>query len=41
MMGPFEYVMAPIEISVGLGLAHMLGALGTAVHRFRHGPPGK
>ena len=38
-MTPFEYVMALISIIVGLGLTHVLGALGTAVHRFRHGPP--
>jgi hypothetical protein len=38
-MSPFEYVMALISIIVGLGLTHVLGALGTAVHRFRHGPP--
>lgn len=36
----FEYVMAPVAIVIGLGLAHILGALGVAVHRMRgHGRP--
>jgi hypothetical protein len=38
-MGAFEYVMALISIVVGLALTHVLTALGSAVHRFRHGPP--
>jgi hypothetical protein len=38
-MGSFEYVMALVSIVVGLGLTHVLSALGAAVHRLRHGPP--
>ena len=39
-MSHFEYVMVLISIIVGLGLTHVLGALGAAVHRLRgHGPP--
>jgi hypothetical protein len=38
-MGTFEYVMALVSIVVGLALTHVLSALGTAVHRLRHGPP--
>jgi hypothetical protein len=39
-MGYFEYVMVLISIIVGLGLTHVLGALGAAVHRLRgHGLP--
>jgi hypothetical protein len=38
-MGPFEYVMTLVSIVVGLALTHILSALGTAVHRLRHGPP--
>ncbi len=39
-MGHFEYVMVLISIIVGLGLTHVLGALGAAVHRLRgHGRP--
>lgn len=39
-MGQFEYVMALISIVVGLGLTHILSALGVAIHRLRgHGPP--
>jgi hypothetical protein len=38
-MGSFEYVMALVSIVVGLALTHVLSALGTAVHRLRHGPP--
>ena len=39
-MQPFEYVMALISIVVGLGITHILGAMGEAIHRLRgHGPP--
>jgi hypothetical protein len=38
-MGPFEYVMTLVSIVVGLALTHILSALGSAVHRLRHGPP--
>ncbi len=38
-MGPFEYVMTLVSIVVGLALTHVLSALGSAVHRLRHGPP--
>jgi hypothetical protein len=37
-MGPFEYVMTLVSIVVGLALTHILSALGSAVHRLRHGP---
>jgi hypothetical protein len=40
MNGQFDYVMALISIIVGLGLTHILGAFGSAVHRLRgHGAP--
>jgi len=36
----FSYVMALVSIVVGLALTHVLGALGSAVHRLRgHGAP--
>lgn len=39
-MGQFEYVMALISVVVGLGLTHILSALGVAIHRMRgHGAP--
>lgn len=39
-MGAFEYVMVLVSIVIGLGLAHILTALGGAVHRLRgHGAP--
>ena len=39
-MDYFEYVMVLISIIVGLGLTHVLGALGAAIHRLRgHGAP--
>ncbi len=39
-MDYFEYVMVLVSIIVGLGLTHVLGALGAAIHRLRgHGPP--
>lgn len=39
-MDSFEYVMVLVSIVVGLGVAHLLMALGGAVHRLRgHGPP--
>lgn len=39
-MGTFEYVMALVSIIVGLGLTHILEALGAAAHRLRgHGSP--
>lgn len=39
-MSQFEYVMALISIVVGLGLTHILSALGVAIHRLRgHGAP--
>lgn len=38
-MGQFEYVMALVSVVVGLGLTHILSALGVAIHRMRgHGP---
>jgi hypothetical protein len=37
---PFEYVMALISVVVGLGITHILVAMGEIVHRLRgHGPP--
>lgn len=40
MSDQFDYVMAPVAIVVGLGLAHILGAMGVAMHRLRgHGRP--
>jgi hypothetical protein len=39
-MEPFEYVMVLVSIVIGLAIAHILSALGSAVHRLRgHGPP--
>ncbi len=39
-MGSFEYVMVLVSIVIGLGVTHILTALGSAVHRLRgHGPP--
>ena len=39
-MGQFEYVMALVSVVVGLGLTHILSALGVGIHRLRgHGPP--
>jgi hypothetical protein len=39
-MEAFEYVMVLVSIIVGLAIAHVLAALGAAVHRIRvHGPP--
>lgn len=39
-MGTFEYVMVLVSIVIGLGLTHVLSALGAAVHRLRgHGEP--
>jgi len=39
-MTQFEYVMALVSIVVGLGLTHILSALGVAIHRLRgHGAP--
>lgn len=39
-MEPFEYVMVLVSIIIGLAIAHILSAFGTAVHRLRgHGPP--
>lgn len=39
-MGAFEFVMVLVSVAIGLGLAHILAALGTAVPRLRgHGPP--
>ena len=34
-MGTFEYVMALVSIVVGLGLTHILKALGAAIHRLK------
>ena len=40
MNGQFDYVMALVSIILGLGLTHILSALGSAVHRLRgHGKP--
>jgi hypothetical protein len=37
-MRPFDYVMTLVSIVIGLGITHVLSALGTAVHRLRgHG----
>lgn len=39
-MDQFEYVMALVSVVVGLGLTHILSALGAGVHRLRgHGAP--
>lgn len=39
-MEPFEYVMALVSVVVGLGITHILVAMGDVVHRVRgHGPP--
>ena len=39
-MGTFDYAMALVSIIVGLGLTHILDALGAAVHRLKgHGAP--
>jgi hypothetical protein len=39
-MNPFEHVMVLVSIVVGIGLTHILTALGSAVHRVRgHGAP--
>lgn len=39
-MDSFTYVMVLVSIIVGLGIAHLLSALGGAVHRLRgYGPP--
>ena len=34
-MSAFEYVMVLVSIVVGLGVTHILGAVGTAIHRLR------
>ena len=40
MNDQFDYAMAPVAIVIGLALAHILGALGVALHRLRgHGRP--
>lgn len=40
MEDQFDYVMALVSVVIGLALTHVLGALGSAVHRLRgHGPP--
>ena len=40
MEDQFDYVMALVSVVIGLALTHVLGALGSAVHRRRgHGPP--
>jgi hypothetical protein len=40
MNGQFDYVMALVSIILGLGITHVLGAFGSAVHRLRgHGAP--
>lgn len=39
-MEAFEYVMVLVSIIIGLAIAHVLAAVGSAVHRIRgHGPP--
>lgn len=39
-MTQFEYVMALVSIVVGLGLTHILSAIGAGIHRLRgHGAP--
>ncbi len=37
-MDPFEYIMVLVSIIVGLGVTHILAAIGSAIHRIRgHG----
>ena len=39
-MDSFEYIMVLVSIVVGLGITHILAAIGSAIHRIRgHGPP--
>lgn len=39
-MESFEYVMVLVSIVIGLGVTHILTAMGTAIHRLRgHGDP--
>ncbi len=38
-MSPFEYALVLISIIVGLGITHILSALGSAVHRMRGDGP--
>lgn len=39
-VGQFEYIMALVSVIVGLGITHVLGAIGEIIHRLRgHGAP--